>query len=179
MALADPPSAVICDLWLASNLRRQLYRLLRARPATMSVPIVLRSGPTIHGAASGRVTRARGVRDEGPHGRVVRLLDDVIEDAPDSSTSFFFRMSGAADLRDHSRSTSTRRSSSRWWRVRCARLERQAPSSACSTPLSQLMTQLVSTLLARGHDRHPAYSAVHAPTAARAESTPRPGRLGS
>lgn len=43
-ALADPPTAVIADLWMPSISGVQLCRLLKAEPATTDVPVVLR-GP--------------------------------------------------------------------------------------------------------------------------------------
>jgi two-component system cell cycle response regulator len=42
MALASPPAAVVADLWMPSISGVQLCRLLKAEPATMHVPVVLR-----------------------------------------------------------------------------------------------------------------------------------------
>src|ERR1041385_1255302 len=44
LALADPPQAVIGDLWMPSISGVQLCRLLKAEPATEHVPVILR-GP--------------------------------------------------------------------------------------------------------------------------------------
>src|SRR5258706_13708935 len=41
MALSDPPSAVVADLWMPAISGVQLCRLLRAEPATADVPIIL------------------------------------------------------------------------------------------------------------------------------------------
>jgi two-component system cell cycle response regulator len=101
MALADPPAAVICDLWMPGVSGVQLCRLLKAEPATTNVPIVLRSetdDPRSRFWA--RHAGARALVLKGRMGELLRALDDVIDDAPDSSASFFFRMTGAFDLRD-------------------------------------------------------------------------------
>lgn len=42
LALTDPPSAVVADLWMPSISGVQLCRLLSAEPATSEVPVVLR-----------------------------------------------------------------------------------------------------------------------------------------
>src|SRR5262245_2840991 len=44
LALSDPPTAVVADIWMPGISGIQLCRLLRSEPATQSVPIVLR-GP--------------------------------------------------------------------------------------------------------------------------------------
>ena len=41
-ALAAPPCALIADLWMPSISGVQLCRLLRAEPATASMPVILR-----------------------------------------------------------------------------------------------------------------------------------------
>ena len=41
LALANPPHAVVTDLWMPAISGLQLCRLLRAEPATSCVPIVL------------------------------------------------------------------------------------------------------------------------------------------
>lgn len=163
MALADPPSAVICDLWLAGVSGVQLCRLLRAEPATMSVPIVLRSetdDPRSRFWA--RHAGAKAFVMKGRMGELVRALDDVIEDAPDSSTSFFFRMSGAYDLRDR---IAEHLDTALFESVVAG--EVRALSSASSfermfDSLSQLMTQLVEYRWLAVTTVTPAYFAVHA-----------------
>src|SRR5258708_10031174 len=43
MALAAPPAAVVCDLWMPGGSGVQLCRLLKAEPATVDVPVILRA----------------------------------------------------------------------------------------------------------------------------------------
>src|SRR4051812_36353096 len=101
MALADPPAAVISDLWMQGVSGVQLCRLLQAEPATMNVPIILRSDmDDPRSRFWSRHAGAKALVMKGRMGELVRALDDVVGEAPDSSKSFFFRMSGAQDLRD-------------------------------------------------------------------------------
>jgi two-component system, cell cycle response regulator len=82
MAMADPPAAVIADLWMPSVSGVQLCRLLRAEGSTEHVPIILR-GPdgqrnrfwAERAGAAAYVTRGR-------MGDLVRALARAIEAAP-------------------------------------------------------------------------------------------------
>ena len=103
MALADPPCAVISDLWMPGVSGVQLCRLLQAEPATMNVPILLRA--EIDDPRSRFWSRHAGAKAfvmKGRMGELVRALADVLEDEPASAgSSFFFRMAGGAhDIRD-------------------------------------------------------------------------------
>ena len=99
LALSDPPSAVVADLWMPSISGVQLCRLLKAEPATSMVPVILR-GPD---APRNHFWSERaGASDYVPQGRMgdlVRTLDRVIAAAPPSD-GFFTTFSGEDDIRE-------------------------------------------------------------------------------
>jgi two-component system, cell cycle response regulator len=98
IALADPPAAVIADLWMPSISGVQLCRLLKAEPATEHTPVILRGpdSPRNHfwaerAGASAYVTKGR-------MGDLVRTLRQAIATAP-SSEGFFTTFAGV-DIRE-------------------------------------------------------------------------------
>lgn len=84
LSLADPPSAVVADLWMPSISGVQLCRLLRAEPATENVPVILR------GPEQGRRHRfwadragASAYVGKGRMGDLARAISTAIAAAPD------------------------------------------------------------------------------------------------
>src|SRR3954470_3370963 len=75
LALASPPCALIADLWMPSISGVQLCRLLRAEPATATMPVILR-GPHDDPRSrfwAGRAGAAAYVA-KGRMGELVRIL---------------------------------------------------------------------------------------------------------
>lgn len=101
VALADPPIAVVSDLWMPGVSGVQLCRLLRAEPATADVPVVLRAeNDDARSRFWARRAGARCLVMKGRMGELVRTLSDLAASAP-SEDAFFFRMAGGAqDVRD-------------------------------------------------------------------------------
>lgn len=87
-ALADPPVAVVADLWMSGVSGVQLCRLLKGEPATAHVPIILR-GP---GGQRNRFwAEQAGAADyvvNGRMGDLVRALDRAIAGAPPAAPGF-------------------------------------------------------------------------------------------
>jgi two-component system cell cycle response regulator len=98
MALADPPAAVVADLWMQGISGVQLCRLLKAEPATEHVPVILRGpeGPRNHFWAERAGASAYVVK--GRMGDLVRALRQAIASAP-SNEGFFTTFAGE-DIRD-------------------------------------------------------------------------------
>ena len=100
MALADPPAAIISDLWMPGTSGVQLCRLLCAEPATAHVPIILRSDTDDPRSRFwSRHAGAKALVMKGRMGELVRALADVIK-REEPEASFFFRMAGGQDVRD-------------------------------------------------------------------------------
>src|SRR6185437_6077465 len=102
MALADPPAAIVSDLWMPGISGVQLCRLLCAEPATAHVPIIVRSETDDPRSRFwSRHAGARALVMKGRMGELVRALGDVLK-KEESDESFFFQMSGGArdDIRD-------------------------------------------------------------------------------
>ncbi len=85
LCLADPPSAVVADLWMPTISGVQLCRLLNAEAATENVPIILR------GPEQGRRHRfwaeragAAAYVGKGRMGDLVRAISRAIDAAPDA-----------------------------------------------------------------------------------------------
>jgi two-component system cell cycle response regulator len=85
IALADPPSAVVADLWMPTISGVQLCRLLNAEAATENVPIILR------GPEQGRRHRfwaeragAAAYVGKGRMGDLVRAISRAIDATPDA-----------------------------------------------------------------------------------------------
>jgi two-component system, cell cycle response regulator len=88
-ALADPPAAVIADLWMSGISGVQLTRLLRAEVATERVPVILR-GP--EGDRQNRFWAERAGAaayvGQGRMGELVRALATAIANNPPPEDSF-------------------------------------------------------------------------------------------
>ena len=88
-ALADPPAAVIADLWMPGISGVQLARLLRAEVATERVPVILR-GP--EGDRQNRFWAERAGAaayvGQGRMGELVRALAAAIAANPPTEDSF-------------------------------------------------------------------------------------------
>ncbi len=98
-ALANPPHAIVADVWMPGVSGVQLCRLLRSEPSTRLVPIILR--------AEGNAPKARFWSEEAgatayvPKGRIgelVRTLNRAIESAGESE--HFFTQLAQTDIRD-------------------------------------------------------------------------------
>ncbi|HEY6723242.1 MAG TPA: diguanylate cyclase [Polyangiaceae bacterium] len=101
MALMAPPAAVVADLWMPSISGVQLCRLLKAEPATVEVPVILRGesdDPRSRFWAE-RAGAAAYVR-KGGMGELVRVLARVALVATDSDGFFTQLNGGSVDIRD-------------------------------------------------------------------------------
>lgn len=101
-ALASPPVAIVADLWMKGISGIQLCRLIRAEPATVNVPVVLRA---THDTPRNRFwahrAGAAGYVAKGRMGELVRALSRCVRQHPVDEDSFFFQLSGGAvDIRD-------------------------------------------------------------------------------
>jgi two-component system cell cycle response regulator len=98
IALADPPAAVIADLWMPSISGVQLCRLLKAEPATEYTPVILRGpdSPRNHFWAERAGASAYVVK--GRMGDLVRALRQAIAAAP-AGEGFFTTFAGE-DIRE-------------------------------------------------------------------------------
>jgi two-component system, cell cycle response regulator len=101
LALADPPAAVVADLWMPGISGVQLCRLLRAEPATERVPVILR-GPEgdRHSRFWAERAGATAYVGQGRMGDLVRALSDAI--AANPATDSFMQLVGEGehDIRD-------------------------------------------------------------------------------
>jgi two-component system, cell cycle response regulator len=163
MALADPPAAVVSDLWMPGVSGVQLCRLLRAEPATAEVPVVLRS--EIDDARSRFWARRAGARClvmKGRMGELVRTLADVTVASSDED-AFFFRLSGGAqDVRDRIAQHLDR---ALFESVVAAEVRSLANTSAFDRlfdSLSQLVVQLLDYRWLALTTAAPSYFAIHA-----------------
>jgi len=100
IALASPPSVVVSDLWMPGVSGVQLCRLLGAEPATARVPVVLRAeNDDARSRFWARRAGARSLVPKGRMGELVRVLGDLLKDAPPED-GFVFRLPGSAEMRD-------------------------------------------------------------------------------
>lgn len=101
MALAAPPAAVVADLWMPSISGVQLCRLLKAEPATMHVPVILRGdNDDPRSRFWAERAGAAGYVRKGRMGELVRVLSRAVNTSRDSD-GFFMQLSGGSiDIRD-------------------------------------------------------------------------------
>ncbi len=101
LALADPPAAVVADLWTQGISGVQLCRLLRAEPATQHVPTILR-GPDgdQHSRFWAERAGAAAYVGQGRMGELVRALAEAIAARPPEEDVFFQLSGGEPDIRD-------------------------------------------------------------------------------
>jgi two-component system cell cycle response regulator len=101
LALADPPAAVVADLWTTGISGVQLCRLLRAEPATQHVPTILR-GPDQdqHSRFWAERAGAAAYVGQGRMGELVRALAQAIAARPPEEDVFFQLSGGEPDIRD-------------------------------------------------------------------------------
>jgi two-component system, cell cycle response regulator len=101
LALADPPAAVVADLWTPGISGVQLCRLLRAEPATQHVPTILR-GPDQDQHSRFWADRAGAASyvGQGRMGELVRALAEAISKRPPEEDVFFQLSGGEPDIRD-------------------------------------------------------------------------------
>jgi two-component system, cell cycle response regulator len=96
LALADPPAAVVADLWMPGISGVQLCRLLCAEPATERVPVILR-GP--EGDRHSRFWAARAGASAyvgfGRMGDLARALSSAIAASP--ATDSFMQLCGEGE----------------------------------------------------------------------------------
>jgi two-component system, cell cycle response regulator len=98
MALADPPAAIVADLWMPSISGVQLCRLLKAEPATEHVPVILRGPDGPRNRFWAERAGANSYLVKGRMGDLVRALRDAIVTAPESGA--FFTTFAGEDIRD-------------------------------------------------------------------------------
>lgn len=101
LALASPPAAVIADLWMRGISGVQLCRLLRAEPATVDVPIVLRApNDDPRSRFWAEQAGAAGLVSKGRMGDLARVLRTVTARAP-GGDGFFMHLAGDSfEIRD-------------------------------------------------------------------------------
>lgn len=100
IALAEPPTVVVADLWMPGISGVQLCRLLRSEPATEHVPIILRGPLTSRNRFWAERAGATAYVPKGRMGDLVRAVSDAIARAPEPS-AFFTELNGShLDIRD-------------------------------------------------------------------------------
>jgi len=163
MALADPPAAVVSDLWMPGVSGVQLSRLLRAEPATADVPVVLRAeNDDARSRFWARRAGARCLVPKGRMGELVRALADVTAVAPSSEDSFFFHLSGKADVRDRIAQHLDRALFESVVAAEVRALANASTFDRLFDSLSQLVTQLIDYRWLSLTTSSPAYFAIHA-----------------
>ncbi len=100
MALADPPAAVIADLWMPSISGVQLCRLLRAEPATERVPIILRGPESPRNRFWSEHAGAAAYVVSGRMGDLARALAHAVAVSPSGDGFFTAFPSGGNDIRE-------------------------------------------------------------------------------
>jgi two-component system cell cycle response regulator len=98
IALADPPAAVIADLWMPGISGVQLCRLLKAEPATEHVPVILRGRDSPRNRYWSERAGASAYVVKGRMGDLVRALLQAIAATP-SDAGFFTTFAGQ-DIRE-------------------------------------------------------------------------------
>jgi two-component system cell cycle response regulator len=99
-ALSSPPSAVIADLWMPSISGVQLCRLLKAEPATESVPVVLRGPDDQRNRFWAERAGASHYVLKGRMGDLLRALNRAIGAAPPAEEFFIHLSEEGTEIRD-------------------------------------------------------------------------------
>jgi two-component system cell cycle response regulator len=100
LALSDPPSAVVADLWMSGISGVQLCRLLKAEPGTMNTPVILRGPEGQRNRFWAERAGASAYVIKGRMGDLVRALSRAIAEAPQED-GFFIHLSGDdSEVRD-------------------------------------------------------------------------------
>ncbi len=101
MALANPPAALLADLWMPGVSGIQLCRLLRSEAATAEVPVILRGDrDDPRSRFWAERAGAHAFVPKGRFGELVRVLTKATENAPDGDGFFFQLAAGDIDIRD-------------------------------------------------------------------------------
>lgn len=99
-ALAEPPAAVVADLWMPSISGVQLCRLLRAESATEHVPVILRGPESPRNRFWSERAGAAAYVVNGRMGDLVRALEKAIAATPPSDGFFTAFPNGGNDIRE-------------------------------------------------------------------------------
>ncbi|MGC4066992.1 MAG: diguanylate cyclase [Polyangiaceae bacterium] len=100
LALSEPPHAVVADLWMKGISGVQLCRLLKAEPATINVPVILRGPDGQRNRFWAERAGASAYVVKGRMGDLVRALNRAIADAPPADEFFTHLPGDEADVRD-------------------------------------------------------------------------------
>jgi len=100
LALSDPPTAVVADLWMPGISGVQLCRLLKAEPATEHVPVILRGPDGPRNRFWAERAGASSYVVKGRMGDLVRALARAIETAQPSADFFTTLAQGEDDIRE-------------------------------------------------------------------------------
>lgn len=101
LALSAPPAAVVADLWMPSVSGVQLCRLLRAEPATVDVPVILRGErDDPRSRFWSRRAGATAYVAKGRMGELVQALAHASAAAVKTRSFFMNLSSDTADVRD-------------------------------------------------------------------------------
>jgi two-component system cell cycle response regulator len=98
IALADPPAAVIADLWMPGISGVQLCRLIKAEPATEHVPVILRGRDSPRNRYWSERAGASAYVVKGRMGDLVRALRQAIAATPPDAG--FFTTFAGQDIRE-------------------------------------------------------------------------------
>lgn len=162
MALADPPAAIVSDLWMPGTSGVQLCRLLCAEPATSHVPVILRSETDDPRSRFwSRHAGAKALVMKGRMGELVRALADVIKKDEVDSQPFFFRMAGGQDIRDRIAEHLDAALFASVVASEVRSLASQQSFERMFDSLSQLLSQLVEYRWLAVTTTAPAYFAIH------------------
>jgi two-component system cell cycle response regulator len=100
LALSNPPAAVVANLWMPGISGVQLCRLLKAEPATATVPVLLRGPETQRNRFWAEHAGAAGYVGEGRMGDLVRTLTRAIAATPPGDDFFTEFGHDATNIRD-------------------------------------------------------------------------------
>lgn len=163
MALGSPPSAIISDLWMPGVSGVQLCRLLCAEPATINVPIILRSETDDpRNRFWSRHAGARALVLKGRMGELVRTLGDILQGS-EVDSGFFFQVSGGgqSDIRDRIAEHLDKALFASVLEGEVRALSSASSFASMFDSLSQLLTQLVDYRWVALSTSTPSYFAVH------------------